>query len=85
MASLGVCITNREFTCLLCNRKFTRETADLIQLENTICDACYAELLNLEEPALSRQVSEKLKGKPRQDDTVLNAVVKVIRAKKAGT
>jgi hypothetical protein len=85
VTNLGVCITNREFTCLLCDGKFIRETADIILLEYTICDACYAELLILEEPALSRRVSEKLKGKPHRDDTVLKAVVKVIQAKKAGT
>jgi hypothetical protein len=85
MQSMGICMTSREFNCLLCGRKFRRVTADCIMLEFTICDACYAELLILEEPALTRRVTELLQGKPHLGEEVAKAVVQVIQTKKART
>lgn len=58
--SLGICMTTREFTCLLCGRQFTRMSADSILPETQVCDLCLAELGPLDEVALREEIARRV-------------------------
>ncbi len=64
MCSLGICMTEREFECLLCGRQFTRMSADLILPENRVCDECLAALGPLDEAALRNEITRRLAARP---------------------
>jgi hypothetical protein len=58
--SLGICMTTREFKCLLCGLQFTRMSADLILPETTVCDECLAEMGPLDEVALRGEINRRV-------------------------
>lgn len=67
MTSLGVCMAPRDFVCPLCGRKFTRVTADLILLEDTVCDSCLAEMGPLNGAARRERINQRLAELNRQE------------------
>lgn len=81
MEGFGVCMADRSFECILCRQRFTRFCGDAILIaENLICDNCLAELQQLEEDELRRQVSERLeKNPPRPSQEFENEVIQIIR------
>ncbi len=58
--SLGISMTTREFTCVLCGRQFTRMSADFVLPETQVCDACLAELGPLDEVALREEIARRV-------------------------
>lgn len=46
--SLGICMANRDFDCLLCGKPFSRFCADFIIPEYQVCDECLAEVSHLQ-------------------------------------
>ena len=59
MTRFGVCMTTRGFVCPLCGQPFTRETADLILPEDTICDSCLVRLGPLDATALQELLDQQ--------------------------
>lgn len=59
MMGFGICMAARDFVCPLCGRQFTRETADIIAPEDTVCDSCLAELESLDKTALHEEIIKR--------------------------
>lgn len=76
--SLGVCMANREFDCLLCERHFSRMTADAIFLEEQICDECLKELWQLNKAARRECVSRQLAKRGPQSEDFANRLLESI-------
>jgi hypothetical protein len=45
--TLGVCMAERDFECLLCGKPFSRFCGDLIVPEYQVCDECLAKVNHL--------------------------------------
>lgn len=76
--SLGVCMANREFDCILCGRHFSRMTADAIFFVEQICDECLEELWQLNEAARREHVSQQLTKRGIQDEGFKNGLLEAI-------
>lgn len=57
---MGIAMAVREFDCLLCQRKYSRMTADAIFPANQLCDDCLAELNQLEGDDLRARIAQRL-------------------------
>jgi len=57
---LGVGIFNREFTCILCNKLYTRLTGDLIVPVDETCDQCLHKLGELCGDDLTAEIARRL-------------------------
>jgi hypothetical protein len=80
MESFGVCMTDRSFECILCQRHFTRFCADLILTEDLICDDCLGELRQMEEDELRKHVSQRLaKSASHQNRKFEDEIVQIIQ------
>lgn len=79
MLSQGICMTSRNFTCLVCQRLFSRVTQDVIIYDDMICDECLAELCLLDGEALARRVVEKLAWKNPRDKELESGIVSAIQ------
>jgi len=60
MISAGIGISVRDFKCILCQRHFSRMSADAILPNEMVCDECLDKLSNLDEEALVKHVAEAL-------------------------
>lgn len=88
MVELGICMAARDFDCILCQRHFSRMSADLILPEDLICDECLAELWRLEGDELGKYVSQHLARRTLQDKELENRIVETIqmlKQRKTGT
>lgn len=86
MVSLGVCMAVRDFDCILCQRHFSRMSADLILLEDQICDECLAELWRLEGDELGKYISQHLAKRGLQDKELESGIVETVQMlKQRGT
>ena len=80
MKGFGVCMTARDFECILCQRHFTRVSGDMILTEDLICDDCLVELYQMEENELRRQVSKRLVANPsRTSQEFEKEVIRIIQ------
>ena len=80
MEGFGVCMADRSFECILCQRHFTRFCADLILTENLICDDCLIELQQLEENELRKHVSQCLaKSASHSGREFENEIIRIIQ------
>jgi hypothetical protein len=57
---LGIAMVDRDFICLLCNRPFSRMTADLIVPTYEVCDECIEGLVQLEVDQLEPEITRRL-------------------------
>jgi len=86
MVGLGICMAVRDFDCILCQRHFSRMSADLILPEDLICDECLAELWRLEGDELRKYVSQHLARRALQDKGLENGIVETVKMlKQRGT
>lgn len=80
MEGFGVCMANRSFDCILCQRHFTRFCGDLILTENLICDDCLTELQQMEEDKLRKHVSQRLaKSALHRGQEFENEIIRIIQ------
>jgi hypothetical protein len=79
MVGLGVCMAVRDFDCILCQRHFSRMSADLILLNDLICDECLAELGQLEGDELRKRVSQHLARRALQDKELESRIVETVQ------
>lgn len=57
--SLGVCMAEREFVCVLCGKIFRRVSGDLLLPPDQVCDDCLAEFEPLEESELWEVINRR--------------------------
>jgi hypothetical protein len=80
MEGFGVCMADRSFECILCQRHFIRFCGDLILTENLICDDCLGELQQMEENELRKHVSQCLaKSALHHGQEFKNEIVRIIQ------
>jgi hypothetical protein len=79
MLSSGIGMVAREFECILCQRHFSRMTADATLTAEMICDICLAELSQLGADRLTEQVSELLGNRGIQDEELEKRIVSIIQ------
>jgi hypothetical protein len=60
MAGFGIGMTERDLECILCGAHFTRLDGDLVVPETLICEACLAEIHELDDEAIAGYVSRHL-------------------------
>ena len=79
MNGFGVCIAERSFECLLCQRQYTRVSGDLILTEDLICNDCLKEFQRLDESELRKQVSDRLSKNPSLPSQEIERALKIIQ------
>jgi len=79
MLSSGIGMATRDFDCILCQRHFSRMTADAILPGEMVCDECLAKLCQLDEKHIGRYVVEQLAGRGIQDKELEKRIISVIR------
>lgn len=58
--NLGAVMAVREFECLLCLRKFSQMSGDIIMPEDEICGRCFDKFSQLKESELQKRVTQQL-------------------------
>jgi hypothetical protein len=80
MEGFGAVFANRDFECILCQRHFTRASADLILTDDMICDDCLGELQGMNENDLREHVSQQLGKNPaRCSQELEDEIVRIIQ------
>ena len=82
MISFGIGMVNREITCILCQKVFTRVSPDVIWVNEMVCDKCMDELSGLDGKELAGEVSRRLKKGNNWSESSEHAIVQTIQIKK---
>jgi hypothetical protein len=75
----GICMANRDFECILCQKQFTRFCGDAFLLsENLICDDCLIEFQQMEEDELRKLSQHLAKSASHSGREFENEIIRII-------